>query len=103
MVVELPGGGIATTETLVTWAALTADAGAPAFVRAVLKTVAKSVLNVVGSLIADSALAVTAAAFDGGTWNSKAMAQFPARRLTSDLKRRDSVTVTLIVSAETLK
>jgi len=66
MVVELPGGGIATTEMLVTWTALTADVGAPAFVRAVLKTAAKSVLNVVGSLDADSTLAVTAAAFDGG-------------------------------------
>jgi len=66
MVVALPGGGIATTETLMTCTALTADAGAPAFVRAVLKTAAKSVLNVVGSLDADSTLAVTAAAFDGG-------------------------------------
>jgi len=62
----LPGAWTTATETLVTWTALVADAGAPAFVRAVLKTSVNCVLNVASSVDAEAALAVTASAFSGG-------------------------------------
>jgi len=62
----LPGAWTTATETLVTWTALMADAGAPAFVRAVLKTSVNCVLNVVSSVDAEAALAVTASAFSAG-------------------------------------
>jgi len=64
--VTAPGGRTTTTEILVTWTASMADVGAPAFERAVLKTVVNVVLNAAWSLNAESTLAVTAAAFDGG-------------------------------------
>jgi len=64
--VTAPGGRTTTTEILLTWTALMADVGAPAFERAVLKTVVNVVLNAAWSLNAESTLAVTAAAIDGG-------------------------------------
>jgi len=64
--VTAPGGRTTTTEILLTWTPSMADVGAPAFARAVLKTVVNVVLNAAWSLDAESALAVTAAAFDGG-------------------------------------